>query len=211
MIYKPDLTGSKFGRWTVLGFYSTNARRERLWDCVCSCGNRRSVTTSKLICGDSKSCGCIATDRIIKASIKHGHARRGAKAPEYLVWVCMRQRCENTNAVGYEVYGGRGIKVCDRWQSYEMFISDMGPRPFPKADIDRINNDGDYSPDNCRWTTRQINSRNRRSTKYLEFNDEVLCMSEWAARIGINVSTMIYRLRKWPVERALSEAKHGNN
>ena len=102
-------------------------------------------------------------DSELKPPLKHGFARPGKEAPEYRAWAALRNRCSNPNHDAYKNYGGRGIKVCERWNDFLAFLEDMGPRPSPKHSIDRINNDGNYEPDNCRWATRSEQCRNMRA------------------------------------------------
>lgn len=115
--------------------------------------------------------------------------------PEYGVWVSMKQRCSNKNTSNYHRYGGRGISVCDRWvESFDNFIADMGERPTGDHSIDRIDNDGDYNPDNCKWSTRLEQGRNTRRNRILDFNGEVCCVSEVANQLGVDSGYVTYRL-----------------
>lgn len=136
------------------------------------------------------------------ATFKHGYSY----TPEYRAWQTMRLRCQNPANQAYANYGGRGIIVCERWrESVSNFIADMGPKPTPKHEIDRINNDGNYEPGNCRWVTRTENDRNRRSNRWLTFRGETLTLTEWAQRFGIRNDTLTHRIEiGWDVERALT-------
>lgn len=132
---------------------------------------------------------------------------RRRKLPDgYLVWQGMKTRCYNPNAIAYPLYGGRGIKVCATWRdSFKQFIHDMGPRPSKKHQLDRIDNDGDYCPENCRWATAKVNNRNRGNAVYLEFKGKRKHIRDWAKEIKINISTLEYRIvRGWTVARALT-------
>lgn len=124
----------------------------------------------------------------------------------YRVYVSMLHRCRNVNHPNYASYGGRGITVCERWLSFEHFLNDLGPQPAGMQ-LDRINNDKGYSPDNCRWATRKQNSRNTRRNHILVINGESACISEWAERAGINKTTLLLRIRRgWSPEQAVSSS-----
>lgn len=127
--------------------------------------------------------------------------------PEYRTWTSVKQRCYNPNHTEYHRYGARGIKVCKRWRSFDNFFADMGERPSKNYSIDRINNDKDYKPSNCRWATAKEQANNRRSNRLLTFNGKAQNMKQWATEIGIPYVTLYQRLSKqgWSVERALTE------
>jgi len=129
---------------------------------------------------------------------------------EFASWLAMRQRCSNSNTVGWNNYGGRGIKVCHRWQnSFAAFLKDMGPKPSAKHSIDRKDHDGNYEPDNCRWATKHEQARNCRSNRYVTFRGETLCVSAWAERTGLSANLVRARLNLgWDVEKTLT-TPHG--
>lgn len=130
----------------------------------------------------------------------------GHRSPERRCWNAMMQRCYNEKHPKFHRYGKRGIAVCDRWHIFANFFDDMGFRPSISHSIDRINNDGQYSPDNCKWSTMKEQSRNKEQTVMLTFNGETLCITDWAKRIGMRKNTLIHRIsRGWSVERALTE------
>jgi hypothetical protein len=126
--------------------------------------------------------------------------------PEYRAWQTMRLRCVDPTNAAYPDYGGRGITVCERWlNSVEAFVADMGPKPTPAHELDRENNDGNYEPDNCRWVTRKVNDRNRRSNRFLTFGGETLCVAEWCERLGLPCDTVHKRLEAgWSIEQTLT-------
>lgn len=123
----------------------------------------------------------------------------------YDVWIGIKSRCLNPNAPGYQNYGGRGIKMCERWQeSYQAFVDDVGDRPSARHTLDRINNDGDYEPGNVRWATYGEQRRNMRNNVWIEWNGERMIAPDWAKRLGISTQSMSYRLRHWPLEEAMT-------
>lgn len=132
-------------------------------------------------------------------------------SPEYFIWHTMKTRCSSPGNKRYERYGGRGITVCERWQTFDNFLADMGYRPSPKHSIDRINNDGNYEPGNCRWATWQEQAVNKSDTRLLTYKGETLPMAEWARRIGLPPNTLSYRIRHgWPVDKAIETPRQSN-
>lgn len=153
-----DLTGATYGRWTVV----RRAGRKRgfaAWLCRCACGQYKEIRSDSLKRGDSSSCGCLSVER----STTHGQTSGGV-SPEYRSWSAAKNRCVNPNNGAWRDYGGRGIKICERWLVFENFLADMGRRP-PGLTLDRIDNDGNYEPGNCRWATRKQQAQNRRAAR----------------------------------------------
>ena len=192
-----DETGNVYSKLTVVEFAGKSKSGDSLWRCLCECGNMTTVARGDLrkSYGGTNSCGCG------RKSQGGGHG-----ALEYTNWKEMKRRCYNPRYKEYHLYGGRGITICDRWRtSFVNFLADMGKRPFPEASIDRINNNGNYEPDNCRWATKLEQGQNTRKARMITYNGETLCLREWARRIGITHRTLSVRLKRgWPLEKALT-------
>lgn len=194
---KVDISGKRFGRLVVLHPCGSKGH-SALWLCLCDCGMHTEVPGPQLRSGNTKSCGCYKKD----VQEIHGEHR----SPEYKVWSAMIDRTTNPNHEYFHHYGGRGIAVCDRWKtSLALFIEDMGRRPSKGYSLDRIDNNGHYEPENCRWANWKEQQRNRRNNRYLTYNGETRCMSDWAEHLGIGKSVLHARLRKgWNVEKVLT-------
>lgn len=177
--------------------------------CRCECGNETMVLRSNLLCGSVVSCGCFHKEVASMANRKH----RKSGDRVYRIWAEMKSRCLNNNNIGYERYGGRGIKVCDRWKdSFESFLVDMGEPPGNDYTIDRIDNNGDYEPSNCRWATPMQQSRNRRSCIMVEYGGEKICVAELAERLGISSQLLRRRIKRgWDLESAINTPSDTRN
>lgn len=172
---------------------------------LCSCGNITTARAATLASGESKSCGCLARELASERYTTHGLS----KHPAYGCYIGMLSRCTNMDNQDYHHYGGRGIKVCDRWSNpingVSNFIEDMGQRPAG-GEIDRIDNNGNYEPNNCRWATRQQQTRNTRVNHYVEYQGKTHCLSEWEEILGIPAKVLVDRLGKlsWDIDKAMS-------
>jgi len=188
--------GTVFGRLEILG----EGKEYRHWLCRCSCGVEKEIDRYAILSGATKSCGCLQRDSASTKMSKH----KKSSDPVYKIWTAMKDRCQNPNCKGYDLYGRRGICVCERWQKFENFYADMGDRPDGKS-LDRINNDGPYAPWNCEWRDNKGQSRNRRNNVWLEFNGKRQVIKDWANETGLHETTISYRLRQgWTVEEALT-------
>lgn len=163
-----DLTGQRFGRLVAIRRDEKKVGGKIMWVCKCDCGNTKSVASTHLRSGAVKSCGCLHNELLSKRSKTHGATIGRNEERLYGVWKCMKQRCENPNAGGYKNYGGRGIRVCEQWHDYSNFREwafDNGydsEAPRGKCTLDRIDNDGCYEPDNCRWVDMFVQANNKR-------------------------------------------------
>jgi hypothetical protein len=175
-----DLTGQRFG-FLVAIEPAPPLRGLTAWRCLCDCGAETIALTDRLKRGGRKSCGCRAGFGGGRP-VSHGHCRKSGASPEWQTWNAMLVRCSSPGAANYQIYGGRGIKVCDRWRDgFEAFLADMGPRPSPKHSLDRIDPNGNYEPGNCRWATAKEQAFNRRNNK-LEPHEQG--QIAWLARDG---------------------------
>lgn len=198
-----DLEGQVFKRLTVIGYAGVKSatNRQATWLCRCDCGTYITALSADLRSGDSTSCGCLSRERTRRRNCSHGLSH----TPAYRAWAGIIQRCRNPQSKAYGHYGGRGIKVCERWFRFENFYADMGDAPSPKHSIDRIDNDGDYTPENCRWATWLEQSNNKRMNRQVTWQGETKTISEWARDMGLQRSSLVYRLSAWSLERVFTE------
>lgn len=192
-----DLSGQTFGYLTALRPVGRAKGREIIWLCQCRCGNKHRTVGSRMKSGMGLSCGCRHKEIV--------STHRMTKTPAHKSWMAMRARCFNPRAKGYEHYGGRGITICARWDSFENFLADMRERPAGMT-IERIDNNGNYEPTNCRWATRAEQSLNTSQNHYLTYQGETLLISEWAKRLGVKTYVLCHRVAQgWPDERVVGQ------
>lgn len=194
---RADIDGKRFGRLLVVGYDHTNKWKESVWRCKCDCGEELLITAKRLNRG-AKSCGCL---RNARRKVFHG----GSKLPLYKRWSDMIQRCTNKNNERYKDYGGRGITVCDEWRDFSTFKAWAEENGYSKSlQLDRIDNDRGYSPENCRFVTPKENAGHRRVTAYMECDGRRQSIAAWSRETGIPYDTIrARRLYGWDDERAL--------
>lgn len=178
----------------------------RFWVCRCACGTLKTIRKDGLLRTRIGSCGCNFVENARMKSLRHGYAIDGKVATEYTIWSGLKTRCTNPKEKHWHCYGGRGIKVCERWKhSFEAFLADMGPRPSKGHSIDRIDNDGNYEPGNCRWATKDEQYGNRSNSRKITWGGITLCLSQWERRLGLGNQTLRARLRNgWTIEKAFT-------
>ena len=182
-----DLKGKRFGRLLVIGRVHVPGANNAMWRCVCDCGNFKTAAAAN-IGKTTMSCGCLAKETA--AELLRGNTRNRTHGltgtPEYATWSRMKLRCYDPNNPKYERYGARGIIVCDRWlDNFEAFFKDMGQKPSKRHSIGRINNDGPYSPENCRWETPLEQARNTSFNNIITIDGISLCISAWCEALGV--------------------------
>lgn len=196
-----DLTGKTFGTITALHHVGRKVHI-MFWMCECSCGDRRIIGDASLRTGIASCWKCKRTTSCM------GEASRfREETTEHRIWRALKQRCLNKNCPAFPDYGGRGIAICERWSDYRNFLSDMGRRPSKEHTIDRIDNNRNYEPGNCRWATRIEQANNTRSCHLLTFNGETLSKAAWARKIGMQPGAFMYRIKKFGLEKAITMPK----
>jgi len=203
-----SLIGKTFWRWTVISDGAPGKNGEARSICVCTCGNTRLVWNQNLVTGKSRSCGCFSREQTSKTKKIHGMRH----TPEYNVWSLMHRRCYSTTSHDYARWGARGITVDERWHSFTNFYNDMGARPTAQHSIERKDNNGNYTPDNCVWALPTEQSRNRRSNRLITYNGVTLCLTDLAAVYGKTYGQVRDRLANgWGLEKALATPIRAGN
>lgn len=200
-----DISGNKYNRLTVIKLSINKRGKCLLWECVCECGNYKIAAAPDLKCGKTKSCGCLNREILVDRNTRHGKSNTRI----YNIWAGMIKRCTNPQSKYYHLYGGRGIKVCDRWTKFSLFYEDMKNGYSDELSLDRYpNNDGHYEPGNTRWATCSEQANNKRSNHLLEFNGEKHTISVWSEKIGISSRLIEERIRRgWPPQKAITLPK----
>jgi hypothetical protein len=203
-----DLTGERFGRLLVEGKGGYNKHHQLYWRCECECGKRKEVLGSLLRNSMTQSCGCLQKESISKVNFKHGMA----KSNIWSIHRSMMDRCYSPNNKAYKHYGARGISVCDRWHDFESFFKDMGNKPDGMS-LERVNNNGNYSPDNVIWADSKTQANNRTNSVMLTYNNRTQTMAQWCEEIDLKIATVWARLNKYgySVEQALTPRRRAHN
>lgn len=191
--------GDKFNRLTAIKFSHKNKRSQQCWFFRCDCGSKKLFYVHNVKNGATKSCGCFKKEGI--GDRTHGMT----KTRTYKSWQSMKVRCLKKDDKNYKNYGSRGITICEEWMKFENFYRDMGERPQGKT-LDRIENNGNYCKENCRWATRKEQQNNRRNTVFLTFNNKTQTMSQWSEELKIDRHILWTRINKlnWSVKKALT-------
>lgn len=193
-----DLTGREFSRLTVL-YRAENKGKKTYWWCRCRCGTEKAVWAQSLVKGAILSCKCLNNEALGNRRRSHGLTR----SPTYRAWQHMIERCEKPETKNYEDYGARGITVCSQWHKFNDFLYDMGVKP-KGMELDRRDNNGNYEPGNCRWTTKIIQANNKRSNKFLTFSGKTQTIRQWEAELSIARGALWARHKRhpdWLIER----------
>lgn len=196
-----DLTGNRYGRLVVIGPGPKTVSGRTAWRCLCDCGQEASIALSALHGGLTKSCGCFRREHSKSMNQSHGRSQTS----EYHVWAGVVQRCNNPKNQAFHNYGGRGIRVCEQWATFEGFYADMGASNG--LTLERMNNDGNYEPANCKWATRKEQNSNRRDNVFLEHAGLRLTLTQWSEKMHIALGTIQKRLKLgWSTRDTLEAA-----
>ena len=202
-----DITGKRFGRLTVISRSGSNKRGNAKWLCKCDCGNHTTVLGNKLRSGHTQSCGCLHKENFTLSHTKHGMKDDAL----YVVWKSMRARCNDAHSHAYKNYGGRGISVDTVWDDFGEFRNWAINNGYTHGlEIDRKDNNGDYSPENCRFVSRKENNNNKRNNVFIKYNGRIQTIAQWADELGFKYATLHFRLKHWKdVERAFTTPLKG--
>lgn len=198
-----DYSGQRFGRLMAIRLIERDLKwNGHMWLFNCDCGSEKVISIKSVRSGHTSSCGCLFLENLVDRNTTHGLSE--ARRREYRSWKDMRARCNNPKDSDYSDYGGRGILICERWDDFSLFYSDMGLRPKGLT-IDRINVNGNYEPLNCRWASRKTQANNKRTNRRIAIGSETKTLQEWCRHFGIDHSKARYRLAQgWPIEKVFS-------
>lgn len=214
-----DYIGRKFGRLTIIEestpvYYEYKYKHiRRQVRCLCDCGISKIIDLESIRAGRSTSCGCYNKEQARNRHTTHGLVMRkdGTRHPDYVIWTKLKSRCLNPKDKSYKHYGGRGIKICDRWlHSFENFIADLGYRHSQNYSLERIDVNGDYCPENCKWILKSLQSRNSRRVKLIEYKGDRKCLSELCRELSLSYNSIRHKVYdlKIPFEEAIKIPKH---
>ena len=209
---KHDITGNKYGRLTaVKPTAKRTASHGVKWECICECGKIVFASTNALNKGNTRSCGCLRNELTAERNRKRQTTHGMSKSRLYRIWANMLQRCKNPKTDRYQSYGGKGVRVCSVWHEFAEFYDWAMQNGYEEAlSIDRLDVNGNYEPNNCRWVNAKTQMSNKSNNRILSVCGITKTMSEWAECTGINVSTIAMRLRNgWSEERAVSKPVNG--
>lgn len=204
-----DYTGTRFGLLTAVSLVERDisSANDHVWLFKCDCGSVKGIPIKRVRSGNTSSCGCLARVTLAARNTTHGLSKAHASA--YRTWKDMRGRCLTPGNTDYPSYGGRGISVCERWDSFALFLSDMGDRPDGKT-LDRIEVNGNYEPGNCRWADAKEQANNKRNNHIVSWDGVDKTLAQWCDQFGIEPSKVRYRLaRGWPLHRAFNNGVDG--
>lgn len=198
-----DLSGLKFGRWTVLK-EAAPQNTSTMWECRCDCGTIKAVNGKSIRRGLSTSCGCYNTEKARNQGThrQSGRENGNKETAEYRIWSGMRKRCTNPRAQRFDRYGGRGISICEKWSDFQQFFKDMGPRPTPRHSIERVDNDGNYCPENCRWATPEEQANNNSRNIIVLVEGVKMTLAAASDALGISYSSAYRRLKSGKLPKA---------
>lgn len=206
---KINMLGERSGRLTVIAESPNSKKGEGMWLCKCECGNEVIALGHALRIKRKQSCGCLLAESNVKRLKTHGMA--GTRV--YRSWQHMKERCDSIESKDYKNYGGRGIRYCEQWKSFESFYEwSMNNGYSDSLSIDRIDNDGNYEPSNCRWSTRQVQNSNTRVNIFVEINNQTKTLASWAKEVGMNEGTIRWRYKQGITgERLISKKDYRSN
>lgn len=203
MAHYTDIKGKRFGRLVALEYIGHS-----MWRCKCDCGTVKDIAFNSLNKGYTVSCGCYHKE-VCSNKLAHNRTHNMAESPEFNIWSMMKNRCTNPNCNRHQFYRDKGVKVCERWlgsEGFLHFIEDMGSRPGPNYSIDRIDNDGDYCKENCRWATKKEQSNNQSRNLLLEYKGKITTLALWCDELGLDYKRTWKRLQLgWSVSRAFEQ------